>query len=370
MRVMVLGAYGTAGRAVLSAIVGLDDVEVVAAGRQQDRLAAIAERFPGVAVAAVDVRVVDGLRQSLQRVDVVVNCIGPYIGYGAPVVQAAIEAGAFYIDLASEQEHYRCVSRMNKAATAAGVSVIVGAGAYPGISGLLLRSIINRCPSARVAELALVTGHPAAGETGPAQVESGLLELSYVHQILSAGQLVVVRPGRSKTFAFQEPFRRQAMMEWPQLEVLWAAKNTEIRELSTWVRLGGQAPTPAWLLRAAARLGLHRPNRVSAWLKRLVLRRRQGPKTEAERSLVGMGALYTHVEGSTAQATKILTIKDVGWATAWLPAQLIALLRDGRLAAVGVCTPADLVDVDELLVRFQSAPGVFVTDVDSATAPA
>ncbi len=361
LRVMVLGAYGSAGRAVVSSLAALDEVDLVAGGRRASPLEGLAAQVDKLHTVVVDAHDRQSLHRALTDVDVVINCIGPYIGNGLHIIEAAVDAHTHYVDLASEQEHLRRALRFGDAARAAGVTVLVGAGAYPGLSGLLLQTLLAAMPDATRAELALITAHPREGEAGPAQVESGLLELGYPHQALVGGRLEARFPGSRRAFDFGGGFQRRTLMEWPQLEVIWAGLHTDLTEMSTWVCLDGQPPTPRWLLRAVSWLGLHRPTRRSAWLRQLVLRTRLRPETEQERAVVGQGALFASVAGPGGERTLIATIDDVAWATAWLPTQLVRTWSRGALPA-GVRTPMDVLSASEQLHAFRAAPGVRVAE--------
>jgi short subunit dehydrogenase-like uncharacterized protein len=122
MKIAVNGATGYTGRLVVGELArrGIDAVLV---GRDPDRLrvAAVGTGFE-VRIAAVGAQ--DALKAAFAGVDAVVNTAGPFARLGAPVVRAAIDAGAHYVDTAGEQHYIRDVFDTFTDAAAAGVTVV------------------------------------------------------------------------------------------------------------------------------------------------------------------------------------------------------------------------------------------------------
>lgn len=71
------------------------------------------------------------------RVDLVMNCVGPFFRFGVPVLEAAIEAGVDYLDICDDPEPTRDMHELHDRAKAAGITAIVGLGASPGITSML-----------------------------------------------------------------------------------------------------------------------------------------------------------------------------------------------------------------------------------------
>jgi short subunit dehydrogenase-like uncharacterized protein len=114
--VVLFGATGYTGRLTAEAMVraGLDPV---LAGRSPDRLADLAEALaplaPTGAAPRTRVATVDdpaSVRALLESPDdVLVSTVGPFTRYGTPAVQAAVEAGAAYVDSTGEPPFVRSV---------------------------------------------------------------------------------------------------------------------------------------------------------------------------------------------------------------------------------------------------------------------
>jgi short subunit dehydrogenase-like uncharacterized protein len=125
---VVYGATGTVGGLVARELHGRG-LRPVLAGRDGARLAALAAELgnaPMRVAAADDDR---ALAAAVRGARVVVACAGPFARIGEPVLSAAIDAGAHYIDVASEPGFVRAAyERYESAARRAGVAAVAGMG--------------------------------------------------------------------------------------------------------------------------------------------------------------------------------------------------------------------------------------------------
>ena len=111
-------------------------LKVVEVGRDRDRLPAA-----GV-VASVDDPV--SLDRAFDGVAAVVNCAGPFLDTAGPVVEAALRAGAHYVDIAAEQGvTMELLGRYDRPARQAGVAVVPSAAFYGGLGDLLVTAALG-----------------------------------------------------------------------------------------------------------------------------------------------------------------------------------------------------------------------------------
>lgn len=357
--VLVLGAYGFAGRAVTRRLAATGRFTVVAAGRNRSKLAAL-QKSAGAAVSVLPLDIEDhaALVSALSTAQLVVNCVGPYIGSGSRVAEAAVDAGVGYLDLASEQQHYRRLQSLDAKCRQTGVPVLTGVGAYPGLSGLLLMAMLRRHPGAESATMALVSGPDSDRTTGAAQAVSGIIELAYEHAELVDGRLLRARPGESRQVRFPAPFGTATVMRWPQMEILAAASAGTVRNFSTFVALGGHRPPPSMALRL---LGWLRPTPESRVLEacKAVIARRRAPN----KAPVGtdQGAIAIALDEQGANITASAVAKDLAGATAWLPVHVAMMLADG-VDVTGVAIPMTALDPDDVLAKARTESNLFAID--------
>ncbi|MDQ4077771.1 MAG: saccharopine dehydrogenase NADP-binding domain-containing protein [Chloroflexota bacterium] len=73
------------------------------AGRNQSKLEQLSARLGNVPICLADVERPYTLNTLTQDTQVLVNCVGPFLHYGEPVVNAAVEHGVHYLDITGEQ---------------------------------------------------------------------------------------------------------------------------------------------------------------------------------------------------------------------------------------------------------------------------
>src|SRR5215207_812141 len=124
-RIVVFGATGYTGRLVTESLLGRGARPVVA-GRSAQRLRALAaELGEDLEVAEADVDRPETVRALVSRGDVLVSTVGPFTRWGAPAVQAAVAAGAHYLDSTGEPAFIRQVfERFGRGAQAAGCGLV------------------------------------------------------------------------------------------------------------------------------------------------------------------------------------------------------------------------------------------------------
>ena len=108
-RIVLFGATGYTGRLTASALVAAG-AKPLLAGRSRTSLESLATELGGdLDVATADVGDPPSVRALLGPGDVMVSTVGPFRRWGAAAIEAAIEAGAPYIDSTGEPPFIRRV---------------------------------------------------------------------------------------------------------------------------------------------------------------------------------------------------------------------------------------------------------------------
>ena len=105
-RIVLFGATGYTGELTARELAGIGERPVLAA-RDGGRVRALAEELGGLDWAVADVARPESIRALVERGDVLVSCVGPFQRWGAPAVEAAIDAGAHYLDSTGETPFIR-----------------------------------------------------------------------------------------------------------------------------------------------------------------------------------------------------------------------------------------------------------------------
>jgi short subunit dehydrogenase-like uncharacterized protein len=107
-RIVLFGATGYTGRLAAEALAAAG-VRPLLAGRDRGRLQALAGRLGDLPVATADTARPDSVRALVGQGDVLVSTVGPFLQRGRPAVEAAVEAGAAYLDATGEPPFLRQV---------------------------------------------------------------------------------------------------------------------------------------------------------------------------------------------------------------------------------------------------------------------
>jgi short subunit dehydrogenase-like uncharacterized protein len=127
--IAVYGATGYTGRLVAAELASAG-AEMILSGRNRGKLETLASEIggdPALRQATLDAP--GSLRALLADCAVVIDCAGPFVHYGEPVLAAAVETGTHYLDTTGEQPYIQSVfERYGASAAEAGVAVVPAMG--------------------------------------------------------------------------------------------------------------------------------------------------------------------------------------------------------------------------------------------------
>jgi short subunit dehydrogenase-like uncharacterized protein len=142
-RIVLFGATGYTGRLTAGALVARGERPLLA-GRNGELLAAMASGLGGLETAIADVSEPATVRALLDPSDVIVATVGPFARFGDAAAEAAIEAGASYLDSTGEPAFIRRVfEHFGPPAGAAGAGLLTAFG-YDWVPGNLAGALALR----------------------------------------------------------------------------------------------------------------------------------------------------------------------------------------------------------------------------------
>ncbi|WCB92758.1 hypothetical protein DSM104299_01457 [Baekduia alba] len=202
-RIVLFGATGYTGELAARELAGIGERPVLAA-RSEARVRALADQLGGLDWAVADVRRPASVSALVERGDVLVSCVGPFARWGAPAVEAALGAGATYLDSTGETPFIRDVfSVYGPRAAEAGCALVTAMG-YDWVPGNLAGALALR--EAGEGATAVAIGYFLLGGGGAGAMSGGtrasaagvFLEPSFAWR---GGRMVTERPGaRVRTF--------------------------------------------------------------------------------------------------------------------------------------------------------------------------
>ena len=196
MKALVLGS-GEMGQVAIDDLVRHGVFQKVTVGtRHPDRAEAFLDTLPtsSVRTAAVQVDVLDreALIPLMRAHDVVCNLAGPNFRNAVAVVRAAIAAGVPLVDVSDDWEATLTILDLHDEAVKAGITVIVGLGASPGVTNILAREGANKLDRVDEVHTSWIMRGSDAG--GPALAEHLLHSLPHRAFVFQNGHMDEVRP--------------------------------------------------------------------------------------------------------------------------------------------------------------------------------
>ncbi|WP_294121445.1 saccharopine dehydrogenase NADP-binding domain-containing protein [Sphingomonas sp.] len=171
-QVTVYGAYGHTGRFVVAELVKRGWAPVLA-GRDAAKLAALGDRFPGLArrVASTDDPM--SLDRALAGSAAVINCAGPFAETAPALIEAALRSKIHYLDVAAEIEaNLDTLANYEEQARDAGIIILPAMAFFGGLGDLLATAAVGDWPMADEISIAygLSSWRPTAGTRAAGQV--------------------------------------------------------------------------------------------------------------------------------------------------------------------------------------------------------
>lgn len=138
-RVLIIGGYGNFGSFIARRLAQDSDIKVIIAGRSGEKAKVLAETL-GSEWAVLDIE--ENLDECLKSIqpNIVIHTSGPFQERGYEVAEACIRQKCHYIDLADGREFVANITKLDRAAKAAGVLIVSGASSVP----CLTASIIDK----------------------------------------------------------------------------------------------------------------------------------------------------------------------------------------------------------------------------------
>ena len=184
MRIVVVGGTGNFGARIVRALRGNPDIDLVVAGRRPISVPG-AEDVP-CAVADIGAADFDQQLRGLSP-ELVIDCVGPFQGQDYRVANAALAAGAHYLDLADGRRFIaEFAAGVNPQAVKGGRVAISGASTLPALSAAVVEELRAGLSSLESIEVVIAPGQRAP--RGKATLEAVFSYLGRPFQVWRKGQ--------------------------------------------------------------------------------------------------------------------------------------------------------------------------------------
>ncbi|HSV52216.1 MAG TPA: saccharopine dehydrogenase NADP-binding domain-containing protein [Burkholderiaceae bacterium] len=230
--ILVYGAAGHTASFVIASLLGQGH-QVVLAGHDEARLQ---KAFPGVPASEFrlfELGDPDRTRRAIAGSSMVVNCAGPFADTTEHLLQAALETGAHYLDIAAEQAVARAVlEQWNDRTEAAGVIAVPAMGFYGGLGDLLATAAMHDWTDADEVSvyIALDSWHPTAGTRRTGQRNAGR------YLVFSGGRLQPPPATTPRTtWQFPDDFGVQQMIGISAADVVTIPSHLRVQNVPAWI---------------------------------------------------------------------------------------------------------------------------------------
>lgn len=347
--ITVFGATGYTGRLISEELARLG-ADFAIAGRNEEKLSRLRERLGGLPqVIVADVTDRRSLVAMCEKSSVVISCAGPFLEIGMPVVEAALEGRAHYLDTCGEQLFIKDLLALDERTRRAGKAIVsaVATEFLPtDCLADLAASGLDRAMS--VDTLTFLSFKPSVGTT-----KSAIGMLSREGFTYIGGEWVKERIAHS-TRSFDLPRgRRTGGFSYPGGDVITIPRHVAAARVRSYLTFPSMSP---WSARVVA-LGvcalpalLRSP--LGGWMKgRLARRGTEGPGPEERRtdSFCFAVELTGRLRGEQVRRIGVVSGSDVYGMTAAIAAKGAMLMSAGDYDKSGVLAPAQAFDSKSFL---------------------
>jgi short subunit dehydrogenase-like uncharacterized protein len=343
--VAVFGASGYTGRLVAQEL-RRHGVPLLLAGRDGAKLAALAEQLGGAETVVARVGDQASLDALAHRARVLINCVGPFVDLGEPVVRAAIAAGTHYVDTTGEQPFLQAMLVHDTWAKRQGAAVICALAfeiALADCAAALAAAALDEVDSVTV--VYIMRFHASRGTK-----RTALRMLQGDGYAYADGRWIAEPPARrSLSVELPSPVGSVAAVSFPSAEVMTIPRHVPAREVRTYL---GVPALAARLLTGAAPLVCRPARWPLGWLGGWMLGSgSEGPDEATRRRDVFHIAVDARGRrrGRPAGQRIIVRGRDPYGLTATICRQGAHLLGGAGRSTAGVLSPAMAFDAQRFL---------------------
>lgn len=341
-QVLIYGSYGYTGHLIVERVLA-EGVKPLLSGRNAEKLQEQAQQT-GLNWHVVDVNDEQALLKTLENVNVIINCAGPFIETYLPIVQACLKTKTHYIDITGEVAVFEGLMKYNEAAKQAGIMLLPGAGFDVVPSDCLAQHVKSLLPDASGLTIAIANIDKAKSKTmiSRGTAKSMLNGLTQKTLIREQGQLkkskLIVRD-----FNFDGVLRTCALISWGDVATAWW--STGIPHIETYMAM------PLKAIRAGKYLSFIYPLLkipfVKNYLKRRIDKQPEGPTIEERNNSTGL--VFAEVVNPAGKIANALLQTCNGYELTGISAALILKkILTGNIH-VGYQTPSSAYGKDLIL---------------------
>jgi short subunit dehydrogenase-like uncharacterized protein len=347
--IAIYGATGYTGRLVTAELADAG-ADLVISGRSRRKLDALAATIEGdVAVQEATLDDPVSLRALLAECSVVVDCAGPFVRFGEPVLAAAVETSTHYLDTTGEQPYMKMTfERFGPSASEAKVALVPAMG-FDYVPGDMIASLTAE-GMGELDELSLhYCWQGFTPSQGTARTTIEIVSNPGVEWREGSWRQASGGIGRG-TFDFPEPVGRQRMIRYPAGEQVTVPRHLSARNVTTTMNAGAFSSDALGRLFSALipPIGLAlRSGTLRRALGAVISRLPEGPSPEQRERMRWM--IVCEARRGEVQRRGIISGKDVYGLTAAAIRQAATIAAGRGFDARGALAPSQAFDPKDFL---------------------
>jgi short subunit dehydrogenase-like uncharacterized protein len=348
----IYGSYGYTGSLVAER--GVEEgAEPVLAGRDAERVEAQATEF-GLDHEVFSLEHPQVVEHRVSEFDAVLNCAGPFSATAEPLIDACLDAGTDYVDIAGRIQILEAIARRDDEAKAAGITLLPGVGYDVVPTDCLAVYLADQVDEPTTLRLAM----DELGTYSAGTLKSIIEGLDRPGLVRQNGEIRDVPAAwKTRAFAFDGGTKQAITVPWGDVSTAYYA--TGVPTIEVYANVPSYAHTVMEQLSGFAPVYGSKP--VQRVLKAAVDLLVSGPT--AEKRAGSITRIVGEIEGENGeQAAARMRTPDTYDVTAMTAVESARRVVDGEVEA-GVHTPGDAFGADYVL----DFPGIEREDVDVAT---
>ncbi|MFM7409062.1 MAG: saccharopine dehydrogenase family protein [Cuspidothrix sp.] len=158
----------------------------------------------------LDLDDIDHLTKAISQSDLVIHCAGPFHYRNTKVLEICIHEGVNYIDVSDHRSYSQKALKLHPQAIDAGVTAIINAGIFPGISNSLVREGIEKFDLPEKIHLSYVVS--GSGGAGITVMKTTFLGLQHLFTAWINNQWQTIEPYTEReNIAFPPPYNNHGV---------------------------------------------------------------------------------------------------------------------------------------------------------------
>lgn len=206
-RVLILGGAGRIGRSIAADLVTHTQAQITITGRDPLGTQVAQHLGPRVQFQVLDLVDEAGLTKAIAATDLVIHCAGPFHYRDTRVLQTCIQERVNYLDVSDHRSFVSKALAHRAVAEAAGITAVINAGVFPGISNSMVRQAVEQLDQPERIHLSYIVS--SSGGAGVTVMRTTFLGLQRPFEVWLDGQWQTVHPySQPETVEFPTPYGR------------------------------------------------------------------------------------------------------------------------------------------------------------------